>query len=731
MSALVGTGASPMPSSPGDLKPAHISPPPPASIANSNNHISSSSVSQKVCPQTLNGVHSPNNSSNTNGTPTSSSNSSNNGSTSTPSPPNAHAGSNGAVSGSQAVSAFGAKSSPASSNLNGNAYLTQAAVAASANDLSFASLSSNARHISKLKRFLTSLYQFTCDISADAGERAHSLIISLASSTITIEEFCQKIQELTHYPLRPYVVPFLKIHLPILQNELIHFSRLFKLSVSQYIKQHESMILETMPAASSNFVSGEPFDIFQPNDIAKEAVKRRPSPEVRKENGYDGSDAVPPAKRHQPMASSNIASRLSPGNIAPALLHSSMSGHNASILHSHLSSARSAILEEAQRERETPATGLYHIQGALRDAARIHNSTADHFTDRFSGITERYEKELFGRPNSTMFSELQRGYNEDVARDMEEEWKNIDTMLNCILGMVEKTKRAVAILQQRNMEYASSTSPISMWSASIPFRARHFAPSLNGSHAFDFQNDLKKAKDQIMSGIHYSKPTLSTEIDRVANISDPVRRQRTQSATTQIEEAVNEVKRQAVAEMQKAVSAAESKANEFVAVERAKMERILSEARRQAAEDALAAISHQEDSTEVEKANQWREKVKFNCGFSQTCWNCGRKASETCSGCNVARYCGSFCQHKDWEHHHKNCGQNRENANTANGTNANPTSAIPSTIADIKLSSKVGSPTPSTNSSQPANGTSAPSRIAIANSESREKSSEPICVQIN
>ncbi|RLV92421.1 hypothetical protein DV515_00013792 [Chloebia gouldiae] len=43
--------------------------------------------------------------------------------------------------------------------------------------------------------------------------------------------------------------------------------------------------------------------------------------------------------------------------------------------------------------------------------------------------------------------------------------------------------------------------------------------------------------------------------------------------------------------------------------------------------------------------------------FPQSCWNCGRKASETCSGCNTARYCGSFCQHKDWEKHHHVCGQ--------------------------------------------------------------------------
>lgn len=35
------------------------------------------------------------------------------------------------------------------------------------------------------------------------------------------------------------------------------------------------------------------------------------------------------------------------------------------------------------------------------------------------------------------------------------------------------------------------------------------------------------------------------------------------------------------------------------------------------------------------------------------CWNCGRPALETCSGCNLAKYCSRFCQHKDWDSHHK------------------------------------------------------------------------------
>lgn len=34
----------------------------------------------------------------------------------------------------------------------------------------------------------------------------------------------------------------------------------------------------------------------------------------------------------------------------------------------------------------------------------------------------------------------------------EEEWKNIHTMLTCISAMVEKTKRAISILQQRGID---------------------------------------------------------------------------------------------------------------------------------------------------------------------------------------------------------------------------------------------------------------------------------------
>ena len=90
--------------------------------------------------------------------------------------------------------------------------------------------------------------------------------------------------------------------------------------------------------------------------------------------------------------------------------------------------------------------------------------------------------------------------------------------------------------------------------------------------------------------------------------------------------------------------------------------------------------------------------------FPQSCWNCGRKATETCSGCNVARYCGSFCQHKDWENHHHVCGQH---AQSVNEDNAHSSSGTAPTATSPKASSRSTSPastrmtTPTTSSSDP------------------------------
>lgn len=104
-----------------------------------------------------------------------------------------------------------------------------------------------------------------------------------------------------------------------------------------------------------------------------------------------------------------------------------------------------------------------------------------------------------------------------------------------------------------------------------------------------------------------------------------------------VEEVVNEVKWQVMLELQKVVLDVECKVYEFIIMECVKMEWVLVEVKWQVFEDVLMVVNQQED-------------------FSESCWNCGWKVSEMCSGCNVVCYCGFFCQYWDWEKYYYVCG---------------------------------------------------------------------------
>ncbi|XP_023561019.1 protein CBFA2T3 isoform X2 [Octodon degus] len=398
-----------------------------------------------------------------------------------------------------------------------------------------------ARQLSKLKRFLSTLQQFGSDISPEIGERVRVLVLGLVNSTLTIEEFHSKLQEATNFPLRPFVIPFLKANLPLLQRELLHCARLAKQTPTQYLAQHEETLLD-----ASTSSPGDSELLLEVNEHGK-----RRTPDRTKENE---SDNDPPHSEH-------LGKR--PCTLSPA-------------------------------QRYSPSNGLPppmpppHYR--LEDMAMAH-----HFRDPYrpSGPRElRDHHRQLAVPGSRQEEVVDHRLTE---REWAEEWKHLNNLLNCIMDMVEKTRRSLTVLRRCQ---EADREELNHW-------IRRYSDAEDG----------KKG----------SAPTRT-----LGSASGP--------EGSQLEEAVNEVKRQAMSELQKAVSDAERKAHELITTERAKMERALAEAKRQASEDALTVVNQQEDS-------------------SESCWNCGRKASETCSGCNAARYCGSFCQHKDWEKHHHVCGQ--------------------------------------------------------------------------
>ncbi|TKC36613.1 hypothetical protein EI555_017010 [Monodon monoceros] len=432
-----------------------------------------------------------------------------------------------------------------------------------------------ARQLSKLKRFLATLQQFGSDISPEIGERVRTLVLGLVNSTLTIEEFHSKLQEATNFPLRPFVIPFLKANLPLLQRELLHCARLAKQTPAQYLAQHEQLLLDA--SASS------PTDSSELLPEVNENGKRR-TPDRTKENGSDRDPLHPDHLSKRPCTLSP-AQRCSPSNGLP---------------------------------QPTPPP---HYR--LEDMAVAH-----HFRDSYRHLDPRELRERHrqlavhgSRPEEVIDHRL-------TEREWSEEWKHLNNLLTCIMDMAEKTRRSLTVLRRCQ---EADREELNHWIR------RHS----------DAAQDSKKGPAPAARPLGSSAGAEGSQLDvHRESVPQTLSSYVPEEIWRKAEEAVNEVKRQAMSELQKAVSDAERKAHELISMERAKMERALAEARRQASEDALTVVNQQEDS-------------------SESCWNCGRKASETCSGCNAARYCGSFCQHKDWEKHHHVCGQGLQGPSAA------------------------------------------------------------------
>uniref|UniRef100_A0A3Q3EHS0 CBFA2/RUNX1 partner transcriptional co-repressor 3 n=1 Tax=Kryptolebias marmoratus TaxID=37003 RepID=A0A3Q3EHS0_KRYMA len=443
-----------------------------------------------------------------------------------------------------------------------------------------------ARQLCKLKRFLTTLQQFGNDISPEIGERVRSLVLGLVNSTLTIEEFHSKLHEATNFPLRPFVIPFLKANLPLLQRELLHCARLAKQTPAQYLAQHEQLLLDAN--ASS------PLDSSEIMLEMNEHGKRRTPDRTKDSAERDGLHPEHLAKRPCTISPSQ---RFSPSTGLPS--HPPPNG-----LPTHP--------PNGLPHPPNPQVGPQHYR--LEDMALAHQ-----YRDAF-----RHSEHRDSRDRHRQTARQEEVIDHRLTdREWAEEWKHLDNLLNCIMDMVEKTRRSLTVLRRCQ---EADREEMNHWIRRYSDVEEMKKGGSNGQFLFVCNGTCACASvSEIHRDFLHRPPSgyLPEEIWRKA------------------EEAVNEVKRQAMSELQKAVSDAERKAHEMISAERSKMERALAEAKRQASEDALTVINQQEDS-------------------SESCWNCGRKASETCSGCNTARYCGSFCQHKDWEKHHHVCGQGLE-----------------------------------------------------------------------
>uniref|UniRef100_A0A8C6YU70 CBFA2/RUNX1 partner transcriptional co-repressor 3 n=1 Tax=Nothoprocta perdicaria TaxID=30464 RepID=A0A8C6YU70_NOTPE len=261
-----------------------------------------------------------------------------------------------------------------------------------------------ARQLSKLKRFLTTLQQFGNDISPEIGERVRTLVLGLVNSTLTIEEFHAKLQEATNFPLRPFVIPFLKANLPLLQRELLHCARMAKQTPAQYLAQHEQLLLDASACS--------PVDSSELLLEGAEGGKRR-TPDRTKENGLE----------REPPHAEHLSKR--PCTLSPAQRYSPSNGLGP------------------------PPNGLAAPAGALPQHYRLEDmAMAHHYRDAYRHADPRDPRERHRQAAVHGTRQEEVIDHRLTDREWAEEWKHLNNLLNCIMDMVEKTRRSLTVLRR-------------------------------------------------------------------------------------------------------------------------------------------------------------------------------------------------------------------------------------------------------------------------------------------
>ena len=139
-------------------------------------------------------------------------------------------------------------------------------------------------------------------------------------------------------------------------------------------------------------------------------------------------------------------------------------------------------------------------------------------------------------------------------------------MLHCVMDMVGRCRQALATLQERTRR---EREELARW-----------VQLQNG-----VDPEVKKRADVMSESLRHTEDRMSEVRRRAVHVFP--------------EEAVNEVKRQATLELQKAVAAAAAKASELVEEERGRMTAQLEEATRRTRAELTQALNKQEDSSEV------------------------------------------------------------------------------------------------------------------------------------
>ena len=175
------------------------------------------------------------------------------------------------------------------------------------------------------------------------------------------------------------------------------------------------------------------------------------------------------------------------------------------------------------QQQQPESYSWYQPLHSSGSSVQIHSQSHPHGPSPVPpGLVQVNQLSSFGPPQSS-HQQQQSGHLTGQIQNgssLDDEWKNIHVMLNCILGMVEKTKRALAILQRRGSPSPAATAPPLTPGAAVGAQngsSNGNPSSSNGSHVESSTGDRDAGNLKRLSGEIVAQTIRATE-DRVAEV---------------------------------------------------------------------------------------------------------------------------------------------------------------------------------------------------------------------
>ncbi|XP_065913807.1 protein CBFA2T1-like isoform X3 [Dysidea avara] len=565
-----------------------------------------------------------------------------------------------------------------------------------------------------LKRLFKALQEHAGKKSQEVGEKVSQIINNLVSGRITLDDFKKEMAQTTDYPIKDCLIPLIKDNLAELKQEFMQAQTVPASPVSTTPSNPRTPIASLLGQQSSK--SQQPVQSMQSLPSSQPVKPAQPMPSsqpVQPSQPMSSSQPMPPSQKmvsSQPVqpsqqlpSSQPMASSLSAPPPYTQGTGQIMQQNNNTLLRRK----RPRNLQDLNSLGETVSPDITVV--SWQDSAKRPKLSTPSLTSETPAATQpqpqHHSQTPVSLPSATPTPTTSQQQQQDgkPALSHAEEWKHVDQMMWCIIGMVEKTRQAINVIRgkhQAEVEALKAAKKSSDAAATAAADAASIAAANNSNNKSIEQSalDTSKAVEIAIAAVKHQAEIDKQRIMAQADLKckEEIQRARREMENRMLKAQQATVDHQQVSHHQESVEMVTtpivqrtnitnegSSSSTMVAtpvpapaptppgnmVAGIEKQQIVEEAERRCRgelehmrreiETLKDSLSEQVDSEDYTDTPTRVDGARATDCREPTCWNCGRVARDKCSGCGKACYCGRFCQHKHWSTHQLKCLQYR------------------------------------------------------------------------